>query len=95
LVIVTSTIDPESAGTGWASFSVDGTTTTTTLDPRAVIREHGGSSDTGLIQASTTSMVTGLSAGSHAFAMSYRTNGSGTNQGSSFSNRSITVIPLG
>ncbi|HST68343.1 MAG TPA: hypothetical protein VLI94_01650, partial [Solirubrobacterales bacterium] len=91
MVIVTGFIDPEGDRTAYMSFAVSGATTQAATDARAVIREHGSSSGTGGIQASTTTVITDLTAGSNTFTLQYKSS-TGT---SSFSNRTITVIPLG
>jgi len=91
LVTVGATVDPNQNGEGWMSFQVDSVAISDALlDPRAVIREQGSSTSTGLIQASMTTLVTGLTAGSHTFTAKYKTNGTST----AFSNRSIIAIPL-
>jgi hypothetical protein len=94
MVIVTGQILPGATDAGaWISFSIDGTTTpAATLDQRAVFRSHGSSGGTGAIQASTTTVVTGLTAATHTFALTYRTGGG---DAGTFLNRTITVIPLG
>jgi hypothetical protein len=86
---VTGFVDPE-GGTAYMSFNVSGATTQAASDERAVIREHGSSTDTGGVQASTTTVITNLTAGSNTFTLQYKSS-SGT---STFSNRTITVIPL-
>jgi hypothetical protein len=92
MVIVTGLIDP-SAGNAYLSYSVSGASTQAASDDRAVIREHGTSTDTGGLQASTTSVITNLSAGSNTFTLQYKSSSSSSTQ--TFSNRTITVIPLG
>ena len=51
-----------------------------------------GNNFMGDIQASTTTVLTGLNAGSNTFAMQYKVLGAGT---TTFSYRTITVIQLG
>ncbi len=91
--IVTGSLAPSAGGSAFLSYSVSGASTIAASDEHAVIREHGSSSDTGLVQASTTSVVTGLTAGSNTFTLQYRS--SSKSDTATFSNRSITVIPLG
>ena len=90
MVIVTSYIDPDSKSYGYASFAVTGATTQAASDERAVYTQNTNSSSTtgGTMQASTTTVVTNLTAGSNTFTLQYK-------GGASFSNRTITVIPLG
>jgi hypothetical protein len=88
MVIVTGFVDPAGNNIGYQSFSVSGATTQAATDERAVIREHGSSGGTGGVQASTTTVITNLTAGSNTFTLQYKGN-------ASFSNRTITVIPLG
>ncbi len=92
MVIVTGYLDP-SAGSAYLSYAISGASTQAASDERAVIREHGTSSDTGAVQASTTSVVTNLTAGSNTFTIQGKS--SSASSTASFSNRTITVIPLG
>jgi hypothetical protein len=92
MVIATGFVQPAANAECFMSFAVSGATSQTATDARAVIREHGSSSGTGGIQASTTTVITNLTAGSNTFALQYK--GDGTNT-CTFSNRSISVIPLG
>lgn len=78
----------------YLSFAVSGATTEAATDSRAVICEQDGSDGTGGIQASTTTVVNDLSPGQNTFTLQYRQSGAGGGE-SSFSNRTITVIPLG
>jgi hypothetical protein len=72
------------------SYGVTGATTQAASDDHAVVREASSSSSVsaGAVQASTTSVITNLTAGSNTFTLQYK----GT---ASFENRTITVIPLG
>jgi hypothetical protein len=96
---VTANILPEqgaAAGcTSTMSFAIDGPggADQAATDARAVARQSGTSSSTGFIQASTTSLVTGLTAGSTTFTANYKS--SVNTCDATFSNRSIAVIPLG
>jgi hypothetical protein len=92
MVIATGFLQPTQDRECFMSFAVSGATTQASTDARAVIREHGGSSGTGGIQASTTTVITNLTAGSNTFTLEYKGDG---NASCTFSNRSITVIPLG
>jgi hypothetical protein len=94
MVIATGFLQPSANAECFMSFAVDGPggADQSATDARAVIREHGSSSGTGGIQASTTTVVTGLTAGSNTFTLQYK--GDNTNT-CTFSNRTITVIPLG
>jgi hypothetical protein len=92
MVIATGFLRPSPDAECFMSFAVSGATTQASTDERAVIREHGSSSGTGGIQASTTTVITNLTAGSNTFTLQYK--GDNTNT-CTFSNRSITVIPLG
>lgn len=96
MVIVTGFVSPAQGTNNLAymGFAVSGATTQAAVDSRAVIREHGGSSGTGGIQASVTTVITDLTAGTNTFTLQYKRSGSGTSS-STFSNRTITVIPLG
>jgi hypothetical protein len=95
MVIITGLLDPpggeKSAAIAYESFAVSGATTQAASDDRAVIREHGTSSDTGVIQASTTTVITNLNPGPNTFTLQYKSSIGTAN----FSNRSISVIPLG
>jgi hypothetical protein len=77
------------------SFSVDGpgANDQNASDSWAIERGAGSSSNTGEIQASTTTVLTNLTAGSNTFTTQYKS--SATSCTSTFSQRSITVIPLG
>ncbi len=87
LVIVTAQVDNSNNGqSSFASYAISGATTSAATDQRAVTNE--GQSIT---QASTTTVETGLTAGSNTFTLQYRR----TNNTATFSNRTITVIPLG
>src|SRR5262249_31397194 len=93
MVIVTGFVDPGANLTAAMSFAATGTNTIAASDANAVIREHGSSSGTGGIQASTTTVLTGLKEGSTTFTLQYKSGSSSTS--ANFENRSITVIPLG
>jgi hypothetical protein len=97
MVIVTGLVSPEFGGScqAWMSFSVDGPggADQNASDSWAVERSAGSSTSTGDIQASTTTVLTNLTAGSNTFALQYRSSSSSCT--STYSNRSITVIPLG
>jgi hypothetical protein len=95
MVIVTGRVSPEFGGgcLAWMSFAVSGATTQAATDARAVERGAGTSSSTGDLQASTTTVVTGLNAGSNTFTTNYKSSASSCT--STFSNRTISVIPLG
>jgi len=69
MVIVTGSLDPSAGGSAFLSYSVSGASTIAATDEHAVIREHGTSSDTGLVQASTTSVLSGLTAGTNTFTL--------------------------
>ena len=75
------------------SFAVGGASNQVATDARAVERGAGSSSNTGDIQASTTTVVTGLTPGSNSFTAQYKS--SSNTCTSTFSNRTISVIPLG
>jgi hypothetical protein len=93
MVIITGQLEPISGATAYMSFAVSGATTEAATDARALIREHGTSSSTGAVQASTTTIVSDLKAGSNTFTLQYKN--SGTSKEVTFTNRTITVIPLG
>ncbi len=84
LVIVTGQVEPGGGETAYLSFAVSGATTQVATDARAVIR---GASP---IQASTTTLITNLTAGTNTFTLQYKSNGSTVG----FTNRTISVIPL-
>ena len=90
LVILTGRVTASQNTTAFMGYAVSGATTVAASDTRALIREGGGSSSTGYVQASATYRVTGLTAGSNVFTLQYRTS-SGTG---AFANRNIVVIPL-
>ncbi len=96
MVIVTGFVTPAQGTNNLAymSFAVSGVTSEAAADSRAVICEHGSSSGTGGVQASTTTVVTDLTPGQNTFTLQYKQSGTGSSS-SSFSNRTITVIPLG
>jgi hypothetical protein len=54
------------------------------------VREHGSSSAAGFVQASTTTLITGLTPGTNTFPLQHKAAG-GT---ATFSHRTIAVIPL-
>ena len=56
-----------------------------------MIRTAGTSTSTGTVQASTSTVITNLTAGSNTFTLQYKSVGATT----SFTNRTISVIPLG
>ncbi len=94
MVIVSAAINPgNTARTGYVSFAVGGATTQAATDGRAV--SVGGTTST--LQLSSTSVVTGLAAGNNTFTLQYKRSGSsgGGGQNITYSNRTITVIPLG
>ena len=93
MVIVTGLIDPAEKTTAYLRYAVTGNTVQAASDERAVIREHGTSSSTGAVQASTTSVITNLTAGSNTFTLQYKSSSASVSQ--TFANRTITVIPLG
>ena len=90
LVIVTGLVQPLSGDESFMSFVVSGATAQAATDARAVIRTAGTSSSTGFIQASTSTLITNLNAGTNKFTIQYKSEG-GTG---TFSNRTISVIPL-
>jgi hypothetical protein len=98
MVIISGRVSQATENTeAFMSFSVDGTTTSSVLDERAVsvFAPDDGSSGTNnsedaAVTSSTTTVVSGLSAASHTFTLQYRVSG-GTG---TFSQRTITVIPL-
>jgi hypothetical protein len=77
--------------------SIGGSGNVAADDSRALIAHSGTGVNFG-IQASFTSMVSGLSPGNHDFTACYRSNsgcpGGGGCALPTFANRSITVIPL-
>ena len=83
LVTLTAYMSNSDNGSGCMSFSVDGAPATDATSLRA-----GG--DNHVFQGSATYVVSGLSPGSHAFDVRYRTTG----HTELFANRSIIVIPL-
>ncbi|HEV1997572.1 MAG TPA: hypothetical protein VGR61_05515 [Candidatus Dormibacteraeota bacterium] len=87
LVIVTSSISTPVSSQGWASFATVANCGDAT-DTRAVMALADGLAAHQL-QASTSTLVTGLTAGFNTFTMCHRTSGAIT-----FANRTITVIPL-
>jgi hypothetical protein len=95
MVIATGLVSPEFGGScqAWMSFSVSGATNQSAADSRAVERSAGSSSSTGDIQASTTTVITNLTPGSNTFTLQYRSSSNSCT--STYSNRSISVIPLG
>jgi hypothetical protein len=88
MVTVTGFVDPASGSSGYLSFAVSGASDQPASDERAVIHELPPGADGGGVQASTTTVVTDLSAGSNTFTLLYK--GS-----ASFANRTISVVPLG
>jgi hypothetical protein len=91
LVIVTGLFTPTSGNEAALSFAVSGATTQAATDSRAVIRTAGTSTSTGTVQASTSTVITNLTAGSNTFTLQYKSVGVTT----TFTNRTISVIPLG
>jgi hypothetical protein len=98
LVTMTALIDPAASSSGFMSVSTNGSCTGTfpagqlgPADARSLLREHGTSSDTGATQSSATYLLTGLSAGSHAFRACYK---AGATAGATFANRNLIVMPL-
>jgi hypothetical protein len=91
LVIVTARQAP--AGTtdvGFVNFTIDGTAQ---ADTSALIIQAGSATSALVqVQASTVTVVTGLTTASHTFALTYKVAAAGDSVTSS--NRSITVIPL-
>jgi hypothetical protein len=86
MVIVTGAVAPANNQSAFMSFAVSGATTQAATDARAVAETNISSG-----QASTVTVVTGLTAGSNTFTANYRsTTGTAT-----FTNRTISVIPLG
>jgi hypothetical protein len=97
MVIVTSKVAPTAFGqTGFVSFDVSGATAVAASDQNAVIYAQGaagnGSPSENNVQASTVTYLT-VTAGSNTFELDYKV--SGSVGGVSFSDRTITVIPLG
>jgi len=92
LVIVTAQVVTHDDGMAWVSFtSGGGTGDVSASDARALIAMVGGTNGTYMsIQASAMFYVTGLSAGSHTFALCYTSDGGGI----TFRYRGITVIPM-
>jgi len=90
MVIITGLIDPAAGDIGFMGFAVTGATTQAAADDRALIREHGSSSGTGYVQASTVVIITNLTAGTNTFTLQYKQSGGS----SAFANRTISVIPL-
>jgi hypothetical protein len=95
MVIITGQVSPEFGGgcQAWLSFSVSGATTQAASDARSVMRGAGTSSSTGDVQASTTTIITNLNAGNNTFTTQVRSSASTCT--STFSQRTISVIPLG
>jgi hypothetical protein len=92
LVIVTGMVAPPQGAEGFLSFAVSGATTQAASDARAVVRTTGAASGgTGAVQASTSTVITNLTAGSNTFTLQYKSSSGDT---TTFSNRSISVIPL-
>jgi hypothetical protein len=94
MIIVTGLIAPAAEKTGSMSFAVSGATTQAASDERALIdggQAVGNNNLLGAWQASTTTVITNLTAGSNTFTTQYKSS-SGT---ATFTNRTITVIPLG
>jgi hypothetical protein len=94
MVIVTGLVAPAEEGTGFMSFAVSGATTQGATDARAVIEggEAVGNNELkGAWQASTTTVITNLTAGENTFTTQYKSS-TGT---TTFTNRTISVIPLG
>jgi hypothetical protein len=94
MVIVTARIVPPTATPyhGWVSFAVSGASSVAASDANAV--EHTRQLSATDVQASTTTILTGLTAGSNTFTMQYKSDGSGGGTTATFSNRTLTVIPL-
>jgi hypothetical protein len=94
MVIVTGQIAPAEEQAGFMSFAVSGATTQAASDERAHIfggESVGNNTLKAFAQASTTTVITNLTAGSNTFTTQYKSS-SGT---ATFTDRSITVIPLG
>lgn len=92
MVIVTSriTVNGDLNATGTVSFDISGATSQATSDARAFGVKNNSTS---YAQGSTTSVVTDLNSGSNTFMMYYKAENNFGNP-ITFSNRSITVIPL-
>lgn len=97
LVILTARIvdaDATTNGTalgGYLSFATTGGTGNVAADDTRALAFFPGRPADGA-QVSATVFVTGLSAGSHTFTTNVRNTAAGS--GTTFSNRSITVIPM-
>jgi hypothetical protein len=101
MVIITGLVTPNQvSGTSceaFMSFAVTAGSTVAASDNNAIVRSAGTSGTTGGVQASATTVLSGLTPGSNTFTTEYhKGGGSGsTCNGASFSRRTITVIPLG
>jgi hypothetical protein len=94
LVIITAGITPTTSGngsnTGWESYAVSGALAQSATDANAV--SFGGATGaSGTSQASSESVVIAPNTGSITFTMQQKTS---SNNNVSFTNRSITVVPL-
>lgn len=92
LVVISSTMRCTSAGAGgmYASVAVSGATTIAAVDTRALLFEPASAGE--YWKASFIAFIATLTAGSNTFTLKYRTVSGITAE---FSNREITVIPLG
>jgi hypothetical protein len=100
MVIISTRVQAEDeAQSAFMSFAVSGTGGSVASDARSVSVTNpfdNGSSNNpegAALSAGATFVVTGLSAGSHTFTTQYRSTNSSSD--ATFTNRSITVIPLG
>jgi hypothetical protein len=91
MVILTGLLDAQAGGQAYMSFGVTGQTALAASNARALILRNGATAAGGM-QASATLVLTGLNAGANTFTLQYKS--SGFSDTASFSNRTITVIPL-
>jgi hypothetical protein len=98
MVIISTRVQAEDdSQSAYMSFSVSGTGGSNATDSRSVSVTNPNASgsttaDGAALSGGATFVVTGLSAGSHTFTTQYRSTNSSND--ATFTNRSITVIPL-
>jgi hypothetical protein len=88
MVIVTARVVGSAAGSGWASFAVSGASSVAAADVNAVETTRAAGADD--LQATTKTVLTGLTPGSNTFTMQYKESGGTV----TFSNRTLAVVPL-
>lgn len=94
VVILTARVEPEfNDGDALMSYKVSGATTVSTSDTRALRLPASNANAGQSIQASFMHLHTGLTPGVNTFTAWYKTDTGGAD--ATFSNREITVIPLG